>query len=533
MTTRSERPPGFFDGPSHKWWALGATGIGVLMSTFNAGVVSVGLPTIMGEFKVDVATIQWVLLAFSLVVTITLLPFGRLADMHGRKKVYTAGFVIFTLGSALCAAATSAQQLILFRVVQALGASMLMANGMAITSAVFPPAERGMALGINGAIVATGVTVGPSVGGVLTEWFGWRSVFYMNIPVGIIGVALALLVLRDSLITPTLAGKRPDFDYLGALIAGAGLMALMIAFSGVGQVGLSDSAAGPLYIVAAVAFVAFIFTERRVAHPMTDLGLFRIPLFALGSATALLSFLAMSVNAFLLPFYLQLVLNFPPAQAGLLMTPTWLIIGSISPFSGWLSDRMGARLLASIGLAIGCLSLYGFSRLDATSGYGDVLIWLIALGVGQGLFQSPNSSSVIGAVPRERYGVASGFLSMMRNLGMVVGTALSTNLLMSGLVDRVGHVNLSSIRSGGSSGDPLLIDGFMTGMERAYFVAAIIAAAAIVASLSRGAASGRSPAVEIRQVRRRDADPAFESAAAASHPRGASDGRAQPSQAED
>ncbi|MHB1416725.1 MAG: MFS transporter [Chloroflexota bacterium] len=481
-------------GPNHKWWVLAAVQIGVLMSTIDSGIVSVSLPTIMRQFHADVAMIQWTVLAYLLTITVTLLPFGRLADMYGRKQIYVLGFVIFTAGSALCGASGSAEQLSLFRALQALGASMLMANGMAITTAVFPARERGRALGIQGTVVATGTTIGPTIGGLLTQWLGWRSIFYVNIPIGVIGIIAVALAVNSSEIVLTRPGHRPSFDLAGALTAAVGLLALLLGLSGIGQLGLPGETAWVLYGVAAAALVTFITIERRVAEPMIDLGLFQRRLFALGSVAALLSFLAFSANSFLLPFYLQLILGFPPSQAGLLMTPTSLAIAVVAPVSGWLSDRLGARLLSTLGMSIVCLALFSLSRLDASSGYTDVVLRLVLLGFGQGIFQSPNSSSVMGAVPRERYGVASGFISMMRNLGMVVGTGLASSVLMSGLIATVGHVDLAALGEVGGQADTLLINGFMTGLERAYFVAALIAALGILASLSRGGSFGRKAA---------------------------------------
>jgi len=483
------------DGPNHKWWALVVVQIGVLMSTLDAGIVAVSMPTIMGQFHARVTMIQWIVLAYLVVITVTLLPFGRLADMYGRKQIYTLGFIIFTGGSALCGASGGVEQLALFRALQALGASMLMANGMAITSAVFPARERGKALGIGGTVVATGTTIGPTIGGLITQWLGWRWIFYVNIPVGVIGVVMAILVLRNKEITPALS-SRPRFDLAGALIAALGLLALLLALSGVDQIGLPEDATPALYGVAVLALLAFVLVERRVREPMIELGLFQSKLFALGSGAGLLAFLAISANAFLLPFYLQLILHYPPSQAGLLMTPTSLVIAVVAPISGWLSDRMGARLLSSLGLAVVCFALFSLSRLNMASGYGDVVLRLVLLGLGQGMFQSPNNSSVIGSVPRERYGIAAGFMSMMRNLGMVMGTALASSLLASGLLGTVGHANLAVLGDPSAVGNQTLIGGFMTGMERAYLVAAMIAATGILASLSRGGSfRGRAAAV--------------------------------------
>ncbi|MDO8670909.1 MAG: MFS transporter [Dehalococcoidia bacterium] len=481
-----KRIPTTMHGPNHKWWALGTACIGILMATLDSGMISVSLPTIMSHFQAGIQTVQWVVLAYLLTITVTLLSFGRLADMMGRKLIYSVGILIFAIGSALCGTSSSAELLIAFRVFEAVGASMIMANSMAIASAVFPPKERGMALGIIGTVVATGVTLGPSIGGVLTEWLGWQSVFFLNLPLGVIGVTMGLVVLRDEEISPLISGRRPQFDFAGAFIAGFGLFALMMALARSKQTGESWEISMGLYVFALLALSAFIVVEQRVRDPLIDLSLFRRQLFALGSASGLLMFLAVSANMFLMPFYLQLVLGFPPSKAGLMMVPTSIALGLIAPFSGWLSDRMGARLLSTIGILLASLALFSLGRLEANSGYGDVLLRLVLLGLGQGLFQSPNNSSVIGAVPRERYGVASGFLSMMRNLGMVMGAALASNLLVAAIAEKAGNLNLDSLRTAGAADNGLLLSGFMSGMQQAYTVAAILAAAGIIASLSRG-----------------------------------------------
>ena len=475
-------------GPRHKWWTLGTVAVGILMSTLDSGIVNVGLPTITAAFHTDLATVEWIVLAYLLTITILLLSIGRLADMLGRKQVYTAGFVVFTVGSALCGAAPTAEALIAFRVLQAVGASMLMANGMAITSAVFPPGERGKALGINGAVVATGTTVGPTLGGLLIAWLGWRSTFYVNVPIGIVGTALALYVLQEKRIS---AARSPGqrFDLAGALTAAVALLALLLALTHGQEWGWKSLPTLALLALFAALLTAFLAVEFRHPQPMLHLGLFRVRAFALGSLAACLSFLALSANAFLMPFYLQLILGYGPDTAGILMTPSSLTIALVAPLSGWLSDRVGARILSSLGLAVNCLALLSLSRLGPTATYGDVLGRLLLLGVGSGLFQSPNNSSVIGSVPRESYGVASGFVSMMRNLGTVTGVALAGAILMGSMAPVVGHAGLGALRVGGqlpAGQQARLVAAFIRGFGNAYAVGAGIAVFGVVASLIRG-----------------------------------------------
>ena len=470
------------------------------MSTLDSSIVNVSLPSILTDFGSDLATIEWVVLAYLLTITATLLTFGRLADIAGRKRVYTIGFGVFTFGSLCCGLAASPFQLILARVVQAVGGAMIQANGLAITGAVFPKEERGRALGINGTVVATGIATGPAVGGLLVNAFGWPSIFLVNLPIGAIGIGLALLVLEERRISFPPGGSREGqrFDPAGALLVSVALVTLLLGLNQGHERGWGSPPIVALLVAAAISFAAFLAVERRVAAPLIDLGLFRVRAFAAGSLAALLSFLAVSTNAFLMPFFLQLVLGYDPARAGLLLTPTPLTLAVVAPLSGWLSDRFfGARILSSIGLGVTCIALALLGGLAADAHYADVLVRLILLGVGLGLFNSPNTSAIFGAVPRERYGTAGGFVSMVRNSGQVVGVALAGAVLLAALAPAVGEIGLDALRPGGAPGVERrpLVDAFMTGQRRAYFVAAALAATGVVVSLARGR---RAPAEHAR-----------------------------------
>lgn len=491
-------------GPRHKWWALATVALGTFMSTLDSSIVNISLPSILSYFRSDLATIEWVVLAYLLTITALLLTFGRLADIWGRKKVYTIGFAVFTLGSLLCGLSASPLQLILARIVQAVGGAMVQANGLAITGAVFPGAERGRALGINGAIVATGITAGPTIGGVLVSLFGWQSIFLVNLPIGIIGIALALVVLEEGRISfrDTGPGAARRFDPLGAILVSVALVTLLLGLNQGPERGWGSPLIVGLLGLAAVSFLAFLRVERRAVAPLIDLALFRIRAFATGSLAALLSFLAISANAFLMPFFLQLVLGYGPARAGLLLTPTSLTFAVLAPVSGWLSDRLGARVLSSIGLAATSVALALLGRLTADAHYADVLVRLILLGIGIGLFNSPNTSAVFGAAPRERYGTVGGFLSMMRNSGNVVGVALAGAILLAAIAPAVGDHGLDALRGDRPGVDRApLIAAFMTGFGRAYTVSAVLAACGAAISLSRGrpasSASARGEATAV------------------------------------
>lgn len=490
-----ERARSVVHGDNHRWWALSTVAIGTFMSTLDSSIVNVALPVILRDFHTDLATIQWVVLAYLLTITALLLTFGRLADIWGRKRVYTLGFGVFTLGSVCCALATSPDLLIAARVLQAIGGAMVQANGLAITSAVFSDKQRGRALGIQGTVVATGTTLGPSIGGLLTGAFGWQSIFLVNLPVGLIGIGLALLVLEERRITT----RRPEagkFDPLGALLAAITLVTLILALNRGAESGWGSPVILALFAVAAVGFVGFLVTETRVAAPLISLGLFRIRSFATGTSAAFLSFLATSAHVFLMPFFLQLVLDFPPEKAGLLLTPTSLTLAVIAPISGYLSDRLGARILSSIGLSISCLALFFLSRLTTDMHYLDVLWRLILLGFGMGLFNSPNSSAVFSSVPRPQYGVVGGFISMVRNSGQAVGQAIAGAVVVSAIAPVVGSGGLDALRASVNSGldaTPLL-RAFLTGLRHAYLLSATLAACAAIISLLRGPRPATAPA---------------------------------------
>jgi EmrB/QacA subfamily drug resistance transporter len=474
------------DDPAHKWWVLLTVAIGILMATLDASIVNIGLPTILTSLHTDLVAIQWVVEAYLLAITVLLLPFGRLADIVGRKRVYTAGFVVFTIGSALCGLSRSVEELIAFRVLQAVGAAAITANGFAIVTSVFPPQMRGTALGINGTVVAAGFTLGPTIGGLLIDSLGWRWIFLVNLPIGVIGTLAAMVILQEELITGRRGGAGQHFDYAGALLSTLALIALLVALSLGPELGWWS----PIIVMSAVLFVlfsvAFVVVEGRVEQPLVDFTLFHRRTFTAGNVAGLLSFLAISANAFLMPLFLQLVLGYDPLRAGLLMTPTALVMSVVAPLSGWMSDRIGARILSSLGLTINCVAMLLLGTLTAQSGYTDVLRWLILLGIGQGLFQSPNNSSVMGDVPRERLGIGSGLLSMMRNVGNVVGVAVSASFLLSSLSAVRGTASLGELELGQGL-TPELVTSFTVGLHQAYTAAAAFAALGIVASLTREA----------------------------------------------
>jgi EmrB/QacA subfamily drug resistance transporter len=392
--------------------------MGTFLATIDGSIVNISLPTLVTSFQADFALVQWVALAYLLTVTTLMLGIGRLADIYGKKPIYMTGFVVFTIGSALCGISSSIHWLIGFRVLQALGAAMIMALGMAIVTEAFPPSERGRALGLSGTVVSIGIAVGPTLGGLIVQRLSWHWIFFVNLPIGVLGV---WLVARYVPAFQPAGGQR--FDYLGALTLCISLLSLLVALTLGQRAGFTDRFV--LLLAASwIAFLAlFILIELRVSQPMLDLRLFHSSLFSVSLATGFIIFICLSGTLLLMPFYAENVLGYNLQQTGLLMATVPVALGVIAPLSGSLSDRYGSRPITVAGLGVLVLGFLAVSSLDAhTTSLGYVLRFL-PVGLGVGMFQSPNNSAIMGAAPRDRLGVASGMLAMTRTLGQTTGIA--------------------------------------------------------------------------------------------------------------
>jgi EmrB/QacA subfamily drug resistance transporter len=463
-----------------RWLVLSAVSLGTFMATLDGSIVNIALPSIGRAFGVDLATVEWVVVAYLLVIGSLLLPFGRLGEVISFRRVYLAGFAIFTAASVLCGVAPSIGALIGFRALQGVGGAMLMAMGPAIVARTFGPGERGRALGLNAISVSIGLTLGPALGGLLTELATWRAIFLVNLPIGLIAIAWAARVLPSDR-----PGRRESFDVPGAVLASACLLALLLGLNQGGAWGWTSPATFGLLFLAAGLGIAFLVVERRTAVPMMDLRLFGIRAFSAGLASVFVVFAALFTATFLLPFLLQEGSGFSPLEAGLLLTPIPIAAALVAPFSGSLSDRIGSRLPASVGvalLAVGMLSLTtlppGFEPLELT--------WrLVLIGVGQGLFMSPNSSAVLGAVPRPRLGTASGMAAETRVVGQALGIVLSAAVVAVRL-----PVHLAAT----SGGEAAATQAFVAATHDAFVLAALLCSIGIVTSLVRGAGGGAGAA---------------------------------------
>lgn len=409
------------DRLDRKWWVLLAIGLGTFMSALDASVVNTVLPVINRSFGSNIATIEWVVTIYLLVVSGLLLGFGRLGDLQGHKRLYVSGLAGFVFTSALCGLAPSATALIALRVLQALGAAVLFANSPAILTKNFPSAQRGQALGLQATMTYLGLMVGPSLGGWLTSRFSWRAVFYINVPVGLLALWVSLNFMpRDP---PSANAGR--FDLAGAITWMSGLVALLLGLNQGHAWGWTSLATLALLAAAGLFVGAFLIIERRVRNPMLDLDLFQRRGFSAATASAVLSYICVYTIVFLLPFYLIQGRGLSPARTGVLLTAQSLVRAVVAPLSGTLSDRIGSRLPGMLGMAILAFGLFLLSRLGAQSGLREIAVGLAVAGLGAGIFVSPNNSALMGSAPQHRQGIAAGVMATARNLGMMLGVGLA------------------------------------------------------------------------------------------------------------
>jgi len=403
--------------------------------------------------------------------------------MSGRKILWVGGLIIFTLGSAICGAAPALLVLIIARAFQGLGGALIMSVSPAMLTSAFPAEERGRALGMNAVFVALGTSVGPTLGGLITANFSWRWIFYVNVPLGIIGVITSLLVLRER--HARAAGR---FDPAGAFLLAVGLVALTLGLSFGQEWGWGSWELLSALALSVLAFVLLAAVEQRVGDPIIDFSLLRNRVFISANVSLIMSFLALFAVSFMLPFYLEELRGFSVIEAGLLLSPLPLTIAVIAPFSGALADRIGTRWLAATGLAIACIGLVLISQLNAHSSVADIIWRLVVTGVGQALFQSPNNSALMGSAPRGRQGVASGFLATGRVMGQSVSVALAGAIFTSLGGAVAGAILARNLRvaPGGEGVFIALQHTFTTAFHATFIVCACIAALGVFTSLVRG-----------------------------------------------
>jgi EmrB/QacA subfamily drug resistance transporter len=417
---------------NHKWWVLLAVGIGTFMTALDGSVVNTILPVLRRSLNSDVAGVEWVVTVYLLTLSGLLLTFGRLGDLRGHKTIYLSGFGIFVISSALCGLAASVELLVVFRITQAVGGAMLAANSPAILTKNFPARQRGQALGLQATMTYLGLTVGPSLGGWLANQFGWQTVFYINVPVGALALWVSLRFIPYD--APEKVTER--FDLPGASVFIVGLVTLLLALNQGHHLGWDSPAILGLLAAAALLLLAFGTIETHSQAPMLDLNLFRRPLFTLSVASAVFNYICLYSVIFLLPQYLIDGRGLNSAQAGLLLTAQPIVMAIAAPLSGTFSDRFGVRLPGTLGMSILAGGMLLLSRLGSSSSWLQIILSLGIVGLGTGIFVSPNNSAVMGSAPRHRQGIAAGVLATARSFGMVLGVgfagAIYTTVLARG-----------------------------------------------------------------------------------------------------
>lgn len=391
------------------------------MSALDMSIVNTVLPIITKEFNAKVNHTEWVALVYLLLVSGLLPSFGRLGDLIGHKKVYLAGFSLFITGSLFCVLSDSIIGLILSRAVQALGAAMLSSNSPAILTKNFPPSQRGQALGLQATMTYLGLTIGPSFGGWLTEGFGWRSVFTINIPIGIIALLLSsYFIPKDGILRTQI-----KFDYLGAGLFLFGLTALLLGLSQASEWGWGSMLTVGLILISLLLFIAFIYIEKANQQPMLDLKLFNNQTISRSILAAVINYICVYSNLFLMPFYLLQGKVLSPSRTGLIISIQPLVMAITAPISGFFSDKFGTRIPTILGMIILSIGTFGLASMNDTTHILMVLLNLAVFGLGIGIFITPNSSAIMGSAPHSQMGSAAGLLATARNVGMVLGIGLS------------------------------------------------------------------------------------------------------------
>lgn len=463
---------------NYKWFALSCTTLGALLSVLNGSTLTIALPVITRDLHASLETVIWTLMIYMLSLTILVPTIGRFSDIIGRKKLYVAGFAIFTLSSLLCGLVNSGGQLIAGRFIQSVGGALILANSTTIVTDAFPKSQLGRALGINGMVISVGAVIGPILGGMLTT-INWRWVFYFNVPLGVIGTIWAAVQLREIVELP--GGQH--FDWLGTTLFTIGLTSLLLALT----FGMMAGLHSPLFIGGLlgglVLLAVFVNVESRVDQPMLDLNLFKQRLLAAAFTCNFLNGIARGAVTFLMIFFFQIIWRLDPLKAGIMMAPFALAMMVVAPLSGALSDRYGSRGLSCIGLVVSAIGLFGLTQMQAHTSITEVMIWMVIMGMGSGFFFSPNTNAIMGAVVSERRGIAAGTRTMMNNAGTVISLALGMTMIASSMTPSA----MQGIFTGTNVGSQgVVVTEFIAGLHRTFWLSFVISVIAAVVALMRG-----------------------------------------------
>ncbi len=444
-----------------RYVVLIATTISSFLTPFMASAVNVAVPMIEKEFALEAVFLAWISTAFLLSAAMFLVPMGKLGDIKGRKKLFVFGVSVFAISALFCSISISGAMLVFFRFLQGIGAAMIAGTAIALVTSAFPPQERGKMLGINTSAVYLGLSSGPFFGGLITQFLGWRAVFAFPIFLALIPIYLVSKIKEEKI------EVKDSFDFKGAILFSLALFLLIYGFSS-----LPKPLGFLLVLFGVLALISFVFVETKTPQPVLNVSLFRRNVvFAMSNLAALLNYSATFGVAFLLSLYLQIVKGLSPQDAGIVLLVQPVVMAILSPISGWISDRVEPRIVASIGMAITALSLFLFSLLDLETSIAVVVAYLFLIGFGFGLFSSPNTNAVMSSVEKKFYGIASATLATMR----VVGQALSMGIVMLIFAITIGSEMVSES-----------ILEFMSAMKTAFLISGILCTFGVFASLARG-----------------------------------------------
>jgi len=450
--------------PNNQKTALIISTLSSFTTPFMVSALNVALPTLGKEFSLDAIALSWVATSYLLAAAVFLIPFGRIGDIHGRKKIFIYGTAVYSFFSLLIVFANSGNILIGLRGLQGIGAAMVFGTGMAILLSVTPPPRRGRVLGINVAAVYLGLSLGPFLGGMLTQYFGWRSIFYVNVLLGILIIVYTIWKLKGE----WAEAKGDKFDLVGSSFFTIAMLALMYGLSR-----LPHTEGVWALVIGIIFLITFVIWESRIHNPILDIRLFtHNTVFAMSNAAALVNYSATSAVTFLLSFYLQYVKGLPPRMAGIVLVSQPIFMTLISPVAGRLSDKVEPRILSSIGMAFTVIGLVLFMTIGSDSSLTFITINLILLGIGFGLFSSPNTNAVMSSVGKEVYGVASATLGTMRLTGQMMSMGLV--MLLFSLI--IGRVQIT----------PEYFPQFIHSLRLAFGIFASLCFVGIFASLARG-----------------------------------------------
>lgn len=444
--------------------ALIISTVSAFLSPFMGSSINVALPDIERTFTMDAVFLGWIATAYILAAAVFLVPFGRLADIYGRKKIFTIGVFIYTISSALCALAFSKESLVVFRVFQGVGSAMMFSTSMAILSSVYSAGERGKAFGIAVASTYLGLSLGPFLGGIMTQNLGWQSIFLINIPLGTL-----LIILLFSLLKGEWAeAKGEKFDLLGSLILSSSLVALIMGMSSL------PALKGVVYLTSSLlGLVIFIYWQNKISYPLIDFKLFsKNRVFAMSNLAAFINYSATYAITFVLSLYLQYIKGFEPALAGTVLIAQPIMMAVFSPLAGWLSDKSEPRIVASIGMALVSVGLVLLIFITEDTSLLPISIYLMILGLGFALFSSPNTNAVMSSVAKKNYGIASSVLGTMR----LTGQMFSMGIAMLTFSVFIGKVKIT----------PEVYPHFMESMHVIFAIFAVLCIIGVFASMSRG-----------------------------------------------